>query len=52
MRGQSVFYLKAEMYAVVQLPDNEGGTLGPAAAQFLRCRPDVSNDPLKFIPLT
>jgi serine/threonine protein kinase len=51
MRGASVLYLKAEMFAVEDLPDNEGGSLGPAAAQFLRCRPDVSNDPLKLIPL-
>lgn len=51
MRGQSVLYLKAEMFAVELLPDNEGGSLGPAAAQFLRCRPDNPRDPLKIVPL-
>ncbi len=50
MHNQSVLFLKAELFSVELLPDSEGGTLGPAAAQFLRCRPDNAKDPLKIIP--
>lgn len=50
IRGQSTLYLKAEFFSVELLPDNDGGSLGPAAAQFLRCRPDNPRDPLKIVP--
>lgn len=46
IQGHKVLFVKAELCAAVNLRNDNGGTLGPAAAQFLRCDRRSNDHPL------